>query len=489
MNKRIAEILPGFFAWLTLLLLTFLSWKLPFYVAIFIILFDLYWVLKIFYLYSFLFYSFKKLKENLKINWFLKLKEEFKNSWQDIYHIIILPVFNEPFEIIDRSFNNLKSANYDKNKLIVVLAIEERAIKTDYEVALKIKEKYEKYFLKFLITIHPQNLENELPGKGSNETFALKETKKIIDDLKIPYQNILVSSFDIDSQVERDYFALLTYQYLSLEDKNVSFQPIPLFINNFYQVSPFARIIGFTSSFWQFMQQARFYRMVTFSSHSIPFLNLVEVNYWPVDVVSEDSQIFFKLLNHYNGHWRVQPLYYPIYMDAVVGSNFLNELINLYKQQRRWAWGVENWVYVATVIIKNKKIDLKKRLFWLWHTFNGFYSWAVSSLVIFLFGFMPNILGSVEFKETILSYQLPQVTGLLMNISLIGIFISAYLSVILLSPKLKDFPKKYYFFYFVQWLLLPLTFIIFSSLPALEALTRMMLGGNFRLGFWRTPKK
>lgn len=489
MNKRVAEILPGLLSWLTLILLTLLSWQLPFYVAIFIILFDLYWVLKIFYLYSFLYYSFKKLKENLKIDWFLKLKNDFKDNWQAIYHIVILPTFQEPFEIINRSLANLKNVNYDKNKLIVVLALEERGGESDYENALKIKEKYEKDFFRFLITVHPKDIKNELPGKGSNETFALKETKKIIDELKIPYENILVSSFDVDSQVELGYFALLTYNYLALADKRASFQPIPLFINNFHNVSPFARIIGFTSSFWQFMQQARAYKMVTFSSHSIPFFALVEVNYWPVDVVSEDSQIFFKLFNYYNGNWQVKPLYYPIYMDAVAGRNFLDEMVNLYKQQRRWAWGVENWVYVATEILKNKKIEFKKRLFWFWHTFNGFYSWAISSLVIFLFGFMPNILGSYEFKKTVLSYQLPQITGLLMNISLIGIFISAYLSVVLLAPKLKDFPSRYYFLYFVQWFLLPLTFILFSSLPALEALTRMMLGGKFKLGFWRTPKK
>ena len=37
-------------------------------------------------------------------------------------------------------------------------------------------------------------------------------------------------------------------------------------------------------------------------------------------------------------------------------------------------------------------------------------------------------------------------------------------------------------------MLMPLTLIIFGAFPGLEAQTRLMLGGRFRLGFWVTPK-
>jgi len=52
-NRRIyraLEILPGFLAWLTLVLMVVLSFLTPVFVAIFIILFDVYWFIKTIYL-------------------------------------------------------------------------------------------------------------------------------------------------------------------------------------------------------------------------------------------------------------------------------------------------------------------------------------------------------------------------------------------------------------------------------------------------------
>ena len=36
---------------------------------------------------------------------------------------------------------------------------------------------------------------------------------------------------------------------------------------------------------------------------------------------------------------------------------------------------------------------------------------------------------------------------------------------------------------------MPITLIVFGAVPGLEAQTRLMLGGRFRLGFWATPKE
>ncbi|MEK9194269.1 MAG: hypothetical protein AAB884_00460, partial [Patescibacteria group bacterium] len=298
-----------------------------------------------------------------------------------------------------------------------------------------------------------------------------------------------VSVFDIDTRAGENYFGILTYSFLTSErgDRS-SYQPIPLFTNNIHKVPMFARLTAFSSTFWQFMQQARAERLVTFSSHSMPFQALTEIGFWEKDLVSEDSRIFFQLLNRNNGDWRVLPLFYPIYMDAVQGPSFWQALRNLYFQQRRWAWGVENIPRFINDAIKNKSFPIRKKIFRFLTSFGGYYSWASNSFMIFLFGWLPIILGGYDFRNTLISYNLPKMTGFLGNLAMIGVLVSAFVSVSFLAPRLKGFKHRHYLFYFLEWLLLPIVVIFFSSLPALEAQTRMMLGGKMRLGFWKTPK-
>lgn len=486
---RFFEILPGALAWLVLLGLFFLSWQLPAAVAVFIVLYDLYWLLRIVYLFFHLRFSFSRLRQNVRIDWFERLKDS-GTDWGKVYHLVVLPMYREPYELVCESLNSLVATNYPKEKLLVVLATEERGGLPDRETALKIEREFKRKFKDFLITTHPKDIPGELPGKGSNETWAVKEAvRRIVVPSGIPDENILVSVFDVDTRPGRDYFAVLTYSFLTTKNgQHASYQPIPLFINNIYHVPVFARLVAFTTSFWQFMQQARPEQLVTFSSHSMPLKALIDVGFWNTDIVSEDSRIFFQLLTHYNGDWRTVPLYYPIYMDAVAGTDFWGALKNLYKQQRRWAWGSENIAFVLSRFVKNGQIPLKKKLYWSFILLGGFCAWATSSFIIFLFGLLPLLIGGAEFQRTVLSYSLPKVTGLLMNLGMVGIVTSAWLSIVILSPRLRGFRVRHYVLYFLQWFLMPVTILLFAGLPALDAETRLMLGGKFRLSFWVTPK-
>ena len=64
---RFFEMLPGILAWATLILVIFLSRVLPVAMAVFIIAFDVYWLIKTIYLSLHLRSSYNRLKQNLKI--------------------------------------------------------------------------------------------------------------------------------------------------------------------------------------------------------------------------------------------------------------------------------------------------------------------------------------------------------------------------------------------------------------------------------------
>jgi hypothetical protein len=160
---------------------------------------------------------------------------------------------------------------------------------------------------------------------------------------------------------------------------------------------------------------------------------------------------------------------------------------NLYKQQRRWGWGVENLPYLMFNAIKERKIlPVGKLTNKILVQLYGFHSWATNALIIGVIGWMPMILGGDKFNITVLSSNLPVVSRTLMIVAMIGMVFSAIISTILLPKR----PPQYSFIKSIamvlQWLILPFSIIIFGSIPALDAQTRMMLGKY--MGFWVTPK-
>ncbi|MCD6402334.1 hypothetical protein J7L36_00560 [bacterium] len=484
---RFFEILPGFLSWSTLLGAFFLSYYAPFFVAIFIICFDLFWLIRIIYLSFHQLSSFRQLKKNLKTDWREKLEKEYPERWREIYHLIVLPAFKEGFEIIDSSLEALLNCDYPKEKMIVLLALEERAGKKAKKVAKMAKEKYKAKFFKFLVTFHPKNLPGELPGKGSNVAFAINKTKKeIIRALSLSPENIIISNFDIDTRPYPQYFLCLTYNFLKVKNPfRSSFQPIPLYNNNIWEAPAFSRVISTSGTFWQMMQQERPEQLVTYSSHSFPYKVFQDIGY-PSNIVSDDSRVFWKAYLYYNGDYKTVPLNYPVSMDAVMAKTLPRTIVNQYKQQRRWAWGVENIPFLLYHFVKNKKIPLSEKIRHTLIILEGFWSWATTALLIFFLGWLPIFLGGEKFNVTLLSYNLPRLTSNIMTVAMIGMLIGGVISFSLLPPRPQKYSRLKTLSMALQWLLLPLTLIFFGSFPALDAQTRLMLGKE--LGFWPTEK-
>ncbi len=472
-----------------------LSWLTPVWVSVFIILFDIYWLLKTVYLSLHLRATFSIMRKNMEIDWLLRAKElggeNIGSRWERLRHLVILPMANEPYDVVRESFESLAKANYPLQKLFVVLALEERMGDAARDVGAKIEKEFAGRFGKFLVTVHSKDLPGEIPGKGSNETWAAKHAReKLIDPGHIPYDDIIVSVFDVDTQVFPEYFGRLAYVFLSAEKPlRAIYQPIPLFTNNVYDAPALARVVSFSTTFWQMMQQARPERLTSFSSQAIPFRTLLDIGYWNTDIVSEDSRVFWQGYLAYHGDFRVEPLFYPVSMDANVAPTFWGTMKNLYKQQRRWGWGAENIPYMLQGFRRDPSIPRAKKRYWTFQVLEGFHSWATNSLMIFALGWLPIFLGGKAFGYSLLSYSLPHITRFVIGLSMIGIVSSAVLSILLLPPREKKMRWYSYIWYFVQWAFMPITLIVFGAFPGLEAQTRLMLGGRARLGFWVTPKR
>lgn len=485
---RLLEIFPGALSWGTLILMVVGSIYFPFYAAIFIILFDLYWLLKSIGISYHHYHNWKRLRYNIAQDWYEKLK---KFKYEHIQHIIIIPFYNEEEEVIDTSLQAIFESKYLLDRLHIVLATEERAGESAQVIAKKIRAKYENKIGQILITTHPKNTPGEIVGKGPNISHAAEEARqKLINQNNWRYEDVIVSAFDVDTIVWPQYFSCLTWHFLTAENPmRSSFQPIPLYNNNIWHAPLLSRIAAMSSSFWQMIQQERPEKLVTFSSHSIPFKPLYEVNYWQRNMVSDDSRIFWNLFLANDGDFQVIPISYPVSMDANLAPTTWQTLKNIYKQHRRWMWGVENIPYILFGFIKNKNISFRKKLQHMSVQIGGFWSLATNPLLILFLGWLPIILGGEAFRQSLLSYNLPQITRNMMTIAMMGLILSAIISVTLLPKMPSEFNarRRKWFIMFIQWLFIPFSIIIFATLPGLDAQTRLMTG-RYIGKFWVTPK-
>jgi len=482
---RVLEILPGFASWTTLIGVILMSIYIPFWAAYFIIAFALFWVLKTAFLSYHLRYNWMRLRHHMKLDW-SNLVERF--TFDHIYHVVILPFYQEPIEIIEATLQSLAKVKYDLKNIVVVLATEERAGSPAQIIAKEMKAKWGDKFGYFLITTHPANVQGEMAGKGSNATFAAEEVRtKVLDLHGIRYNHTIVSIFDIDTVLYPEYFNCLIWHFMTVKRPlKSSFQPVPIFNNNMWQASALARVVAISSTFWEMVQQERPERMATFSSHSVSFQALYEVGYWQNNMVSEDSRIYWNLMIANDGEYDVVPLSYPVSMDANAAPTFWHTVVQIYKQHRRWTYGVENFCYISYHFLQNKNIPLRKRIKIIFQQAEGYWSLVTNPIMLFILGWAPIFLGGQEFHQTVLSYNLPIVVRDLLILAMFGLVISSIISLSLIPPRPKEASRLRYIVMALQWLLVPATMIIFSAIPGLDAQTRLMFGRY--MGFWVTPK-
>ena len=527
LQERLWEILPGLQFWTVFILAVSLSYFKPVWAALFIICFDLYWVLKALNVASHLMTSYFKFKVYVTIDWmdwvsrtqnldaliqFLTQKslepgmkkakkylaEEagrlaslktfgLKNfDYKNYYQLVLIPFVDESFEVLDSTLSAIAATNYPKEKMLLLLASEERAGEEAQEVAKKIQTKYHDVFLKFFISTHPDGLPGEIKGKSANASYAVQSILPKLTEAGIQIDQVLVSNFDSDTIVHPQYFARVMYAFLTAaKPYQSSYQPIAVYNNNIWDSPALIRVISVSNSFWQFTESSRPDRLRTFSSHTMPLKTLTEIGFWKKDIVNEDGYAYWQCYMHYKGDYAVIPLFIPISLDTCLAPTTFETIKNQYKQKRRWAYNVE---YYPHLVPKLLYLDAPfwDRMYKLFQYVEGNFNWATASIMISLLGWLPLFIGGDDFYSSVVAFNLPFVTKVLMNIALFFLIFSVYINMILLPPR----PAKYgvwrSIMMYLQWFLVPIASILFGSLPAVEAQTRLMFGKY--LEFWVTPK-
>ena len=526
--QRFFEILPGATSWFIILGMGILAFFSPILAALIIIAFYLYWLLKLLYLTIFLVLSYCRLSVEKDTDWMERVngldnpegylagisskplsgkslnerlssvinkkavKELIRSGadrvrLDDIYHLVIVPIAKEPEEVVEPGIKSISQSTFPRERIVVVLALEERASEEVKSGALRIKEHFGASFKDIFIVTHPDGIVGEARAKGANTTYASKKAAEYFTGKGIAFENVIASCFDSDTVATLQYFACLTYHFMISPNRlRASFQPVPVYNNNIWDAPGITRVLETGSSFFQLIESTNTQTLVTFSSHSMSFKALTEVGYWPVDMISDDSAIYWKSLIHYDGDYKVIPMYVTLSMDAVTADTWWKTVKNVYKQRRRWAWGVENFPIVMRAFLQKSNISKSLRVKTAFKLFEGHISWTTWAFLLSIVGWLPALFATKDYSHTVAYYSIPRMTGVIFHLASISLIVSIILSLMLLPPNKGKLTFLMRVGYALQWLLMPFTIIFLSALPALDAQTRMMFAKY--MTFWVTDK-
>ena len=484
--KRFLEIIPGALSWSILCFFVLLFIFHPFIAAVVMIVFLLYWVCRFFYMSLLLILSHHRVATKKNIDWLAKCGEVKSDlKFDDVLHVVLYTIYKEPDAVLKESLKALEASAYPLDHVIVVLAGEERA--RGQERLARLKEQFKNSFKDILVTIHPDGIPGEIPAKGANATYAAKQVKEYLALGGVTLEHVVLSCFDADTCPDKNYLACLTYNFLNNPKRHrTSFQPFPIYSNNIYTAPAFARVIEMGSTFWQLIESMKYEKFITFSSHSMSFKTLVEVDYWPVDLISDDSLIFWKCFLKYDGDYRTYPLEVPVFMDIAVGKNFLDTIRVQYQQKRRWAWGVENFVFVGMDISK-KNISLFEKIKRLLQILDNHVNWATWAIIISIITPLMLLWGGMILKHSLVLFNLSYINQIIFSALTFILFLCMVMSYEFLPPRPPHVSRFIYVVFALQWLLIPIISACLGSTPALDAQTRLMLGKY--LYFYATPKK
>lgn len=395
----------------------------------------------------------------------------------ELYNAVIMPAYNEGIEVIEPAIESIINTNYDKSRMIMVFAYEERGGEGIERTAKTLQEKYAKIFHSFHIVKHPKDLPNEVIGKGGNITYSGRYLKDFLQKEKIPFGNVIVTTIDCDNKTHEAYFDYLTYEYIVNEDrKRLSYQPICLFTNNIWDVPAPMRVVATGNSLWNIISSMRPHSLRNFASHAQPMDALVEMDFWSVRTIVEDGHQYWRSYFYFSGNYRVVPLSVPIYQDAVLSETYGKTLKAQFVQLRRWAYGASDVAYVGTrIFTKNRRVPFIGGLARFIRLLDGHVTLACVPLLVAFGGWVPLIVNS-EAARSVAAHQLPDAVSYIQRVAMIGIAISIIMLFKLLPPRPERYKRRRNLLMVLQWVLMPITAIAYSSMSSYVSQTRLLIG-------------
>jgi hypothetical protein len=409
----------------------------------------------------------------------------------DVRHVVIVPTYKEPAEILHRTLDALAAQHRADERLIVVLGMEEREADARAKSDAMIRE-YAGRFLHMMATIHPGNIPGEEPGKSSNEAWAGRKARIEIDRLGIDPALATITSCDADSVLDPSYFSAVAASFAVEERRHLSFWQAPIFFyNNIWQVPAPVRFTTWMQHASQLSELATpWFDSLPISTYTLSLELCERCGWWDPAVIPEDWHSYLNCLFETGDEIAVHPIFLPTHGDATDGEGMRDALKNRYEQLKRHSWGAEDVGYIWGQLTERKNTWRSSTVFRFTQVLHDHsmrvINWvALTSIYVLTFHY-----------SRMHWYDLGWRASIAQNIVILNVLFSLGTLIMLTSILLELWrcpppDSKSRLGTAVEivalWLLLPMLGLVLGMAPALSAQTRLMLG--IPLGYKVTPKR
>lgn len=411
-------------------------------------------------------------------------------------HLIVYPVAASTYEVLHTTFTGLQNQNYPKELMYIAISFEQWFVDKDptavTEMETKLRQNFPEFGDRLMIFYHPADLPGEVRGAGPNRTWGARNAVEELERRDEIISDFLVTSPDEDLVFHREFLAAATYKYLTTEKRKQRFYQTALytFNNNYWDVPILIRVVAASLTLPVLASSTtERHKRETYSCYTISLEVLKKVGYWDVSMGIDDTTFYWRPYFYFKGDWECEVFYIPLSADAVYDSSYVNNHRAQYKQYVRWGWGVISFPIGFKGLIRNTSIPLWKRLQKLWQLFEVFVFFKVLAYLI-TFAIPLILLLNPEFNELSIWYTIPNTLSQIMGLAVVFIIPMTIYKILLAPPKPAGRSWISYFFGFIiEAPLNVITLLTFSSLPFIEASTRMMFGQKAGKVAWATKMR
>jgi len=359
--ERVLDGIPGFIAWLALLLSIASAVAFPLTLMLTAALVASYTAFRFCLAGIANGMGIRRIQEWASIDWYRKyLQDKSPDSldWDSVQHLVIIPIYNESMKILIRTLDQL-SLQENANSQISVLLAMEAAEPDSYQKAQSLHRQYAGHFANIYFTVHPRGLIGEMQCKSANLAWAVNRFfDNIVEEDQLNIDNFVLTTMDADTRWHEKYFAALTYHFAISEDRHRTFWQAPIrYHGNIWQVNPLMRIINtYATAFELAYLAAPWWMAMPMSSYSLSLKLLEQSGNWDTDVIADEWHMLIKAYFATGGKVKMQHIYLPFLADSTTGSNILESIKNRYNQTLRHAWGSKEVGYMLAKLIENPQV-------------------------------------------------------------------------------------------------------------------------------------